>query len=107
MDTAGKREKIFETSSWMEKQKSGNRGITHQVPDLNAKETGDIGQEFLFRVGIAVLPVGDRSTHQAEDLVTACLGHTFCFSEGSEFGTEGHRITAFLLSYGCIVMREP
>ena len=98
MDTAGKREKIFETSSWMEKQKSGNRGITHQVPDLNAKETGDIGQQFLFRIGVAVLPVGDRSTHQAEDLVTACLGHTFCFSEGFEFGTEGHRITAFLSS---------
>lgn len=92
---------------WMEKHESGNRRIAQQIPDLYAEKAGDIGQQFLFRISVAVLPVGDSSAHQAEDLVAACLGHTFCFSEGSELGAEGHRITAFHCFYGGIIPLEP
>ena len=92
---------------WMEKFESGNRRIAHQVPDLYAEKAGDIRQQFLFRISIAVFPVGNSSAHQAEDLVTACLGHTFCFSEGSELGTEGHRITAFHGFYSGIISLKP
>ena len=92
---------------WMEKHKSGNRRIALQIPDLYTEETGDIWQQFLFRISVAVLPVGDSSAHEAEDLITACLGHTFCFSEGSELGTEGHRITAFHRFYDGIITLEP
>ena len=28
---------------WMEKLKSGNRSVAHQIPNLNAEKAGDIG----------------------------------------------------------------
>ena len=67
---------------------AGDRFGAEQVAQLNAEETGYIREEFFFRNLIAVLPVGDGSVHEVEDLVTAGPGNAFLFSEDPEFCSE-------------------
>ena len=60
-----------------------------QVLDPDAEEVGYIREQlFFFRNLIAVLPVGDGSVHEVEDLVTAGPGYAFLFSEDPEFCSE-------------------
>jgi hypothetical protein len=81
--------------------------ITHQFAEADTEETGDIRKQIFFRFREAVLPVGDGSAHQVEELVTAGPGHSFPFSQDPEFGSETHGITAFRLVDDWSINRKP
>ena len=75
------------------------RDVAEQVACFHAEEPGNVGEQVFFRLGIAVLPVGDGAVHQAEDLITAGAGHTLLFPQDPEFGTEAHGIISFCFSW--------
>ena len=62
--------------------------VTSSAADFFVSETVRVGREGLLGEVIAVLPVGDGSVHEMEDLITAGSGHALLLSEDSEFRSE-------------------